>query len=245
MVHHIAPRTVRLTCNLSYTLRLTLVKKCRNFSPASALADDVARLFGVPCGLLLNPYDSELFRISGHVSNRDIVFVGRLISEKGADILLDSLAVLLKRGIRPKVTIVGDGPQMADLNLRCEQLGLRAHVKFTGPLVGVNLARTIAQHAILVVPSRCKETFPTVVIEAIACGCVVVGSNGGGLPEAIGPCGATFKSGDVLGLAAVLRQLLENPLWRQVLRQHVQAHLARHHPRAVAQSYIEVLERQS
>ncbi len=48
-------------------------------------------------------------------------------------------------------------------------------------------------------------------LEGIACGCVVVGSEGGGLKDAIGPCGDTFRNGDAADLARVLGHRLRHP----------------------------------
>ena len=60
-------------------------------------------------------------------------------------------------------------------------LGLERQVEFTGVLQGETLVRTLNAHRIMVVPSRTPEPFGVVALEGIACGCVVVGSEGGGL----------------------------------------------------------------
>ena len=79
---------------------------------------------------------------------------------------------------------------------------------------GVELARFIARHRIMVVPSRWVETFGIVALEGIACGCVVVGTDRGGLPEAIGTCGITVPAANGKALAEGMKSLLENDgLW--------------------------------
>jgi glycosyltransferase involved in cell wall biosynthesis len=98
---------------------------------------------------------------------------------------------------------------------------------------------TLNRHRILVVPSRWPEPFGIVALEAIACGCVVVGSAGGGLSEAIGPCGLTFPNGDGAALAHVLRELLGNPERVAELGTGGASHLARFSPSAVAKRYLE------
>ena len=102
--------------------------------------------------------------------------------------------------------------------------------------------RTLNRHRILVVPSRYNEPFGIVALEGIACGCVVVGSRGGGLKEAIGPCGDTFRNGDAADLARVLGRLLRRPeLDAEPLRQAA-GHLARHAGERVAAAYLREIE---
>src|SRR5689334_13350053 len=71
-----------------------------------------------------------------------------------------------------------------------------SQVELTGIKSGSDLARYLARHRVMAVPSRCEEGFGIVALEGIACGCVVVGTNLGGLPEAIGPVGIVVPNGD-------------------------------------------------
>ena len=94
----------------------------------------------------------------------------------------------------------------------------------------------------MVVPSLWDEPFGIVALEGIACGCVVVGSSGGGLKDAIGECGVTFPNGDVAALTEALANLLTNPEQLDSYRQKAQSHLARHQPTEVAKAYLKVFE---
>ena len=94
----------------------------------------------------------------------------------------------------------------------------------------------------MAVPSRWAEPFGIVALEGIACGCVVVGTNLGGLPEAIGPCGVTVPNADTSAMARALRSLLENDRLRADYRSCAPVHLARHSRLEVARSYLRVLE---
>jgi glycosyltransferase involved in cell wall biosynthesis len=94
----------------------------------------------------------------------------------------------------------------------------------------------------MVVPSLLEEPFGLVSLEGIACGCVVVGSRAGGLPEAIGPAGPSFVKGDADGLAKVLRRLLTDPALREQYREAGQRHLPRFTRKAVIDSYLAVIE---
>jgi glycosyltransferase involved in cell wall biosynthesis len=152
---------------------------------------------------------------------------------------LRALAALRQSGIQSRLTIVGDGPERPALERQAQDLGLSASIAFVGQENGSGLAERLNHHRILVVPSRWPEPFGIVALEAIACGCVVVGSAEGGLPEAIGPCGLTFPNGNEAALAAVLRELLENPQRVAELRSGAGAHLGRFSRREVAKTYLQ------
>ena len=83
-----------------------------------------------------------------------------------------------------------------------------AGLEFVGGKFGDELATLLNQHRIMVVPSRWPEPFGLVALEGIACGCAVGGSEEGGLKEAMGPCGISFKNSDYSSLAAALDRRL-------------------------------------
>lgn len=206
---------------------------------SEAVAADLSRASVV----LPNPYRDRLFRIlPGVERSRDLLFVGRLVSDKGVDLLLDALALLAREGLEPGLTVVGDGPEMPRLREQARRLGLDGRVEFLGTRTGEDLAEVMNRHRILVVPSRYEEPFGIVALEGIACGCVVVGSEGGGLKEAIGPCGFTFRNGDVAELAGLLARLLRDPEPGRERLRKAPEHLASHTSDSVGLAYLRILE---
>jgi glycosyltransferase involved in cell wall biosynthesis len=190
-----------------------------------------------------NSYRAEIFKEYRDVSkDLDIVFVGRLVSDKGVTDLIDALGQLGQAGFRPRLSIVGAGPERSLILARVEALGLGRQVIFTGTKRGSDLARFVARHRVMAVPSRWAEPFGIVALEGIACGCVVVGTSLGGLPEAIGPCGVTVANGDTSAMALALRHLLEDDSLRARYRSDAAVHLARHSRPNVARGYLKVLE---
>ena len=103
--------------------------------------------------------------------------------------------------------------------------------------------RLLNRHEVMVVPSVFPESFGVVALEGIACGCVIVGTNGGGLAEAIGPCGLKVLNGGVHALACALRHVLTSPSLRQRLRANARAHLAPMRADRVAGAYLSLLEK--
>jgi glycogen(starch) synthase len=209
-----------------------------SISVSRAMAADL----GTPSLVIANPYRDELFRTRPEVPRtRDLVFVGRLVSDKGADLLLEALARLAGRGLRPCLTIVGDGPERPALTEQARRLGIADRVELAGIKTDGELVDLLNRHRILVAPSRYHEPFGVVALEAIACGCVVAGSSGGGLPEAMGPCGRTFRNGDAGELAELLAGMLSAPESLDALRRHAAEHLASHTGERVAKRYLDAL----
>jgi glycosyltransferase involved in cell wall biosynthesis len=204
-----------------------------------AVADDLA----TPSVVIPNPYRDGLFRRLPDVERTgDLAFVGRLVSDKGADVLLDALAQLAAEGLRPRLAVVGDGPEAPHLRAQAAASGVARQVDFLGTRTGEELVEILNRQRILVVPSRYDEPFGIVALEGIACGCVVVGSAGGGLKDAIGPCGETFRNGDRAGLARVLGRLLRHPEIHADYLRHAGEHLARHTAERAAESYLREIE---
>ena len=133
------------------------------------------------------------------------------------------------------------GPERRALENLSRSLGLADQVSFAGKIPTDNVSKLLAEHNILIVPSIWNEGFGVVALEGIASGCVVIGSNSGGLPEAIGKCGLVVRTGDAEALArAIKRALTESDLTTE-LRSNAADHLARHLPACVAERYLTVI----
>ncbi len=245
----VRPRPLVVTHQGSYCLRpagfdgvLRLKRAVASRLTGVAISQFIAACMDAPSIVIPNPYDVRVFAKKSPAIERtgELLFVGRLVSEKGLDLLLEALSHLRKRELRPSLTIVGLGPELGAMQKRAGDLGLRDQVTFAGPESGEQLAHTFHSHRILVVPSRYDEPFGVVALEGIASGCAVVGSQGGGLPEAIGPCGLTFPNGDAGALAGLLEKLLRAPGDRDRLLAQAPEHLRRFHPTVIAHRYLDL-----
>ena len=211
-----------------------------NITASLALAEQLKAPFTV----VPNPYREDIFyEMPEIIREKELVFLGRLVSDKGVDLLLDALANLKHLGLTPRLTIIGSGPEEPKLRQQVKQLEIVAQVDLVGVKVENELAQLLNAHKILVVPSRWQEPFGIVALEGIACGCVVIGSKEGGLKDAIGPCGVTFPNGDVKALTQALFDLLTNPKKLSTYREQAESHLSVHKKAEVAKAYLQVLER--
>lgn len=201
----------------------------------------IARRIAGPSIVIPNSYDERVFRVRNGTARRGIAFVGRLVSDKGADLLLRAVRNLRAAGLAVPLSIIGDGPEGESLRALANELGMADSVHFYGEQSPVRIAELLNHHEILAVPSVWEEPFGIVALEGIACGCVVIGSAGGGLPEAIGECGRTFTRGDVEDLTKELRRVLSDSQLRQSLRREAHDHLNGFSRKAVASGYLTVL----
>ena len=171
--------------------------------------------------------DAGLFTPAPENQDRDDVFtigyVGRLVPAKGVHILLKAAARLT---FPYRIRLVGTGPAEPELRAQAASLGIQDRVAFMGQAASDAMpARYRAMH-VCVLPSltmpNWKEQFGRVLIEAMACGVPVVGSESGEIPETIGSDdenqgGRTFPEGNAAALAAILTELRENPALRHDL----------------------------
>ncbi len=135
-----------------------------------------------------------------------VLFLGRLVPVKGADVLFDALDHMRERA---RIVIAGDGPLRAELELRARNCPDRIAV--IGEVRGAERDRWLARASVVVVPSRQlpsgrTEGMPLVALEAMAAGVPVVASAVGGLAEM--PLAARIPPDDAGALAAALDRVL-------------------------------------
>lgn len=195
--------------------------------------------------IVLNAYEDAVFRSTRTWDERtgDLVFLGRLVSQKGCDTLLDALSRLRQQGLLPKLVVIGEGPDRPTLQAMCHELGIGGQVCFLGTLQGVSLAAELNRHRFIVAPSRCEEGFGIAALEGLACGCLPVVSERGGLLDAIGGHGLTFPNGDAAALAQVLSSVLTVPDAARARLEGVDRHLARCSARNVAEQYVSIFRK--
>lgn len=213
------------------------------FAVSAFLAREIPRSVGV----LPNPFDEAAFHPGDPAAARSsaVLFVGRLVEAKGADVLIDALALLRRDGLPERAVVIGDGPDRAALEERAHEAGLGDAVQFLGALPAREVGQAMRRHRVLVVPSRVKppEALGMVAIEGLASGCTVVVADQGGLPEAVGAAGIVVRPEDPAALAAALRQALHDRSLVQAMRERAAAQVDRYRVGPVAERYAAELER--
>ncbi len=168
-----------------------------------------------------------------------IGYVGRFVPEKNIDLLL---AAVQRLSQPVHVQLIGSGPQRAQLEEQARSID--AEITFVEPMLPDQLAARYQQLDVLVLPSRAtpvwKEQFGRVLIEAMACGVPVIGSDSGAIPEVIGEAGLLFHEGDAAALAECLHRLIVSPDLRLSLTQRGLARVRQYYTQAqIARQTIE------
>ena len=174
--------------------------------------------------------DPDLFQWRKHMPTEErsftIGYIGRLVPEKGVDLLLRAMADL---DGNVRVRLIGAGPFQENLRRLAEESGLLDRVEFLPWIESHEIPGQLRRMDTLVLPSRTqsnwKEQFGRVLVEAMATGVPVVGSDCGEIPNVIDDAGIVFPEGNLDALTHVLQKLKANPQLRQDLAERGRARI--------------------
>lgn len=165
--------------------------------------------------------DPDIFQLG---ENKDperpfvIGFAGRLVFEKGVDLLVEAAAALPGTW---RLAICGSGPDQDQVERLARELGVGDRVFFDGQIPSTQMPAYYQQLDTLVLPSRTlpnwKEQFGRALVEAMACGVPVIGSSSGEIRNVIGDAGLIFLENDAAALRHCLLRLQQQPELRREL----------------------------
>lgn len=148
-----------------------------------------------------------------------LLYVGRLIEAKGLKELMEAFRTVLERHPQAQLAFAGEGAMKSDLLQRIEQEGLKGRVHLLGGLPPSEVADWMSCADLLTLPSW-SEGYPNVLVEALACGCPVVASRVGGIPEIVREeNGLMHAPRDASALAKALLHALERTWHRDAIAQ--------------------------
>ena len=176
---------------------------------AAGFAPDLAR----PIAVAPMPVDDQAFFPGPPGRPRDeLLFVGRLDRQKGAEVALRALAKLTGPAAALPLRVVGGGPDEAALRRLAGDLGVADRVRWDGQVPQADLADRYRRAAVLVVPGR-DEGFGLVAVEGQLSGAPVVAAASGGLLDVVddGQTGRTFPPGQPEALARTVEEVLADP----------------------------------
>ncbi len=165
--------------------------------------------------------DPDLFHLPAPGGQPDVFtvgFVGRLVRLKGVDLLVRALGEL---GGEWRALLVGEGAMREALRALARSLGILDRIAFVDWVGHGEVPAFLRRMDVLVLPSRTTpgwaEQFGHLLIEAMGCGAVPVGSDSGEIPWVIGDAGLIFPEEDHRALAAALRRLRDEGGLREKL----------------------------
>ncbi len=162
-----------------------------------------------------NGVDPKKYTLNRKNWNENILlFTGRLVHQKGIDILLNALAEIKNKEF--KLIIVGDGPEKQNLEEQTRTLKIDKRIQFTGWVNRSKLNDYYNEASIFVFPSR-QEGMPNSILEAMSCGLPVIATKIAGSEELIteGKGGYLTTSEDLNELIIALESLLEDKYARE------------------------------
>ncbi|MDO9004528.1 MAG: glycosyltransferase [Aquabacterium sp.] len=149
--------------------------------------------------------------------HRLMVYVGRLIEAKGLRELIDAFERLAQRDPGVRLTLIGEGALRDELQATAQQRGMGDKVILTGGLLPQQVAEWMSNAELVVLPSW-SEGYPNVLVEALACGCPVVATRVGGIPEIINDSnGVLVPTKNTAALENGLEQALRHPWSRSAI----------------------------
>lgn len=189
------------------------------------MKNDIQRLFGLPYekvnvisnGINLNAYsgiekDYKFRRKYASDTEKIILFMGRLVQEKGVQHLISAMPKIIKKYNNIKLVIAGKGGIEEELKNQAKNMGLSEKIYFTGHLSSKDVSKMYKCVDISVFPST-YEPFGIVALEAMLAGVPTVVSDIGGLDEIVthGENGIKSYAGNSNSLADSIISLLFNP----------------------------------
>ena len=207
MIRFIGKRCDAITVNSSYIREVFL--SCGRNLPYPIL---------IPMGV-----DLSIFNCVKQVNREDIyhkpliLFIGRLIRWKGIHILIQAMRLLIKDYPEASLVIAGDGVCLKKLKELVSKLGIESSVLFTGNIPGNEIISWYSKADIFILPSitdnNLTEGLGVVLLEAMASGVPVIGSNSGGIPDIIedGVNGLLVPPGDPDALNTAIIRIIEDP----------------------------------
>lgn len=206
---------------LKRMVHFTLKRAHKIVAVSQSLKDSILKLDGFPekISVIRNGVNHKEFfpfnkttareRLGLPINKKIILFIGNLLPVKGIDLLLRAFAGMEKKDCIDLI-IIGKGKSERKLKTLTKKLHIETHVNFMGSKGHNEIPAWLNACDVLCLPSR-NEGFPTIIVEALACGRPVVATKVGGIPEAVtnDTFGILVEPNNTEELAATLNKALE------------------------------------
>ncbi len=157
--------------------------------------------------------EKNMGRNIDNIESNQFLYVGRLSKEKGTNILIEAVHILVnKNKLNIKLIIIGDGSERTKLERLTHLLGLEKNISFLGKLPKSRLSKYYLESLAVVIPSICMDNSPLVAYEAMNYHTPIIASNIGGIPDLVknDKNGFLFEMGNKNMLAYYLQKLYKN-----------------------------------
>lgn len=164
--------------------------------------------------VILNGFNTSYHAAETAKDPNGIIQVGALIAQKKTDVTIRAVASMQAQGKPMHLTVIGSGPECENLHKLCEKLDVADCVAFTGQVPNQQVHKHLAEATYFVMPSV-REGFGIVYLEAMASGCVTIGTQGEGIADLIenGHNGFLVPAEDPDAIVKVIESCLNDPQW--------------------------------
>lgn len=238
LFNYIASNSTLIVANSSYTKDRILALNSRYL--------DKIRV--IPMGVNTH-HSSKCYPRNSEHTRPIILTVGRLVEIKGIQYLVRSMEYVTRRMPSAVLMIVGDGPERNNLVQLTKALGLDDNVIFVGDVKSTQMSEYYRSADVFVLPSITlngqSEALGVVLIEAMASGVPVIGTNTGGIPDIIsdGVNGLLVPERDSANLAEKICMILSDPNLAECLaREGLNTVCEKFSWDRVAQDYLKVYD---
>ncbi|HVX83179.1 MAG TPA: glycosyltransferase family 4 protein [Phycisphaerae bacterium] len=211
LLHHLLDRADLITACSQKTLDDAQAFHAGRNTASPSLADRSAVIFN---GAAINDFDQPL---SFPHPRPYILAIGRIVPQKGFDLLLKAYAAA--GDLQHDLIIAGDGPELPALQQLAADLKITDHVLFPGKADRPTAIALFRSASFFVLPSRADEGLPVVCAEALAAAKPIIATRSGGAPEAIlhNHSGLIIEKENLQQLTTALQSLAHNPALRTTL----------------------------
>jgi len=203
-------------CGDGTLLRQTLTQADWVVAISQAMRSDVISLapeIEGRCSVIYNSLDIGIRSNCGaSFDTPTLLCVGRVVREKGFDLAIQALPEILRARPETRLLIAGDGPARPELEAQAIALGVAGRVTFAGWVDPAEIPGLIGRAAVVVVPSRWREAFGNVALQAMQMRRPVIATATGGLPEVVlhEVTGLLIPVDDATALVSATLRLLKN-----------------------------------
>lgn len=188
---------------------------CRRAAANVAIAEHVRQKLPLPRQRVIYHGVAATFAgpragASNQNSPAKFAYIGRFVTEKGLLVLIEAAARVKEAGLAFRLKLVGDGPELANVEAAVSARKLNDRVTFTGMLSPEGVRREIADVEALIVPSLWEELCPLAPIEQMMRGMALIVSDIGGAAEVVGDTALRFPPGNAQALAECMRRLIDD-----------------------------------
>jgi glycosyltransferase involved in cell wall biosynthesis len=214
-------------------LTTRILRRCDRITALSQALKDATASLGIhteKIRVVPNGVDTTRFTPPVNSSRDDVIlYVGTLIERKGLEYLLSAMSAVFESFSSYRLALVGEGPQESKLKQLAEDLGVAKRVSFLGFQPPERVRMWMQRAKVLVLPSL-EEGMGVVLLEALACGTPVVGSQVDGIQEVITPdVGLLVPPADSAALSKAIQSILSNTQRWTDMSQHARERAVTHY----------------